>query len=337
MPEWPGLPGGTGLVWPFYWYWALVLLPLPWLLRRWWRVGWSGNRALRLPPTLRLPCETLAGAGAAGDRGRRLAAAVWILLVLALARPWWLDLPAPLAAEGREFVIALDLSGSMQATDLSRDGRPLTRVDAARASLDALLEARHGDRVGLIVFGTRAYWLAPPSFDIAALRDLLEDARAGLAGERTAIGDAIGLALQRGPQAPARERVLVLLTDGRNTAGAIGPIAAADLAARAGLRIHTVGIGREGGAAGAGEAAGFDAATLRAVAERTGGQYLEAADAAALDRLASALQQLDPVRWDHSQGLRRELYPWPLALALVLALAGLAAAARRARQAEVSP
>src|SRR5690606_26603878 len=186
-------------------------------------------------------------AGAApGPRRRRAAIAVacWVLLVAAAARPQWLGELDRIEVSGRSLMLGVDISGSMDIGDLELDGRPADRLTVVKTLGADFLERRTGDRVGLILFGTRAYLQAPLTFDRATVATLLDESVTGLAGERTAIGDAIGLAIKRLREVEAEQRVLVLLTDGANTAGSVEPLEAARLAATAGLTIHTIEIGR---------------------------------------------------------------------------------------------
>lgn len=312
-----------------YWSWALLLLPLPWL------AGWllpaapADGRALRLP----LPPDLLQGLAAASTgraRPQLLAVLVWAALCLALARPQWVgEIEAP-PRSGRDLLLAVDVSGSMSAEDMVIGGRRMSRMDAVRRVLADFLERRAGDRIGLLLFGQSAHLLTPLTFDIEALRQQLDSVVVGIAGRETAIGDAIGLAVKRLRERPESQRVLVLLTDGVNTAGVLDPNKALELAEAEGVRIHTVGVGSEGGGAGLmglrfGGGAEIDEALLRRVAERTGGGYFRARNAAELAGIYAEIDRLEPVEQEGERlRPRRELYAWPLALALLLAASGAA-------------
>jgi Mg-chelatase subunit ChlD len=147
------------------------------------------------------------------------------------------------AAAGRDLMLAVDISGSMREEDMLIGNQVVDRLTAVKAVAGDFIERREGDRIGLILFGQQAYLQTPLTFDRATARTLLFESAVGLAGRETAIGDAIGLAVKRLRDAPAAERVLVLLTDGANTAGSIAPLKAAELANEAGMRIHTIGVG----------------------------------------------------------------------------------------------
>ncbi|HEY3326508.1 MAG TPA: VWA domain-containing protein [Novimethylophilus sp.] len=302
----------------FAWPWCFLALPLPWLVRR------------LLPPVdsamaLRVPSlPAIGGARPETPAGMALWIAVlaWLLLVIAAARP---QLPADAAlqpASGRDLMLAFDVSASMATADLRLGRRSVTRLDAARALADDFLRQRQGDRVGLIVFGTQAYLHTPLTFDLAAMHAALATMEAGFAGAETALGDAVALAVKRLQPLAEHDHVLVVLTDGVNTAGTLPPLRAAWLARRAGVRIHVIGIGSASSPAGKperGQADGVDATTLREMAHQTGGIYLRATDSAAIGDFFHQLDRIEPM----ARGAAfirpvRELYAWPLAAALAL-------------------
>jgi len=246
----------------------------------------------------------------------------------------------PIAIPGRDLMLAVDLSGSMQTPDFRLDGHAVDRLAASKAVARRFIARREGDRLGLILFGQDAFLQAPLTFDRTTVQALLDEAEIGLAGRQTAIGDAIGLAVKRMQDTPAPSRVLVLMTDGANTAGAVEPREAAALAAQAGITIYAIGVGSGGpGIAstlrarrpdGSGP---IDEETLKAVARRTGGQYFRAHDTAELERIYGLLDALEPVAGE-ARPFRPtvSLYPWPLAAALALACV-LVLARTRARSA----
>ena len=146
-----------------------------------------------------------------------LAFIIWVFLVGAASRPQWVGEAIELPVSGRSVMLAVDLSGSMEETDLELGGQPVTRLQVVKSVLKPFIERREGDRLGLILFGDQAYLQTPLTFDRKTLSQMLEEAELGLAGEKTAIGDAIGLAVKRMLELSEEEKVLVLLTDGRNT------------------------------------------------------------------------------------------------------------------------
>jgi len=334
------MPADLNLAWP----WILAALPLP--LAAWYLLP----RAPQGPTSvLRVPffAAITAAVGAPGDRSTRglrlltpLAAALaWALLVTAAARPQFLGEPVALPMQGRDLMLAVDLSDSMTEEDMVIGNRAVDRLTAIKAVAGDFIERRKGDRLGLILFGTQAYQQAPLTFDRATVRTLLFESAIGLAGKATAIGDAIGLAVKRlrgsrsdhqgapGAAAPATQPVLILLTDGANTAGSIEPRKAAELAAREGIRIHTIGIGAEPRGAFGLRLGGaeIDEPTLEAIAKTTGGRFFRARDIRGLQEIYAILDELEPAVSDE-QTWRPvdDLFQWPLGLALGLsALIGL--------------
>jgi Ca-activated chloride channel homolog len=315
----------------FAWPWVLVALPLPLILYR------LLPRAQEHPASaLRIPFFTaLARTRVDPSTPRRwlalLGALAWILLVTAAARPQLIGDPLPLPMEGRDLMLAVDISGSMVEEDMVIGDRVVDRLTAVKAVAGDFIERREGDRIGLILFGAQAYLQTPLTFDRQTMRTLLFEAAVGLAGRETAIGDAIGLAIKRLRDQPEGNRILILLTDGANTAGSIDPIKAAELAAREGVRIYTIGVGSEQRRGPFGLRMGgsrIDERTLQAIANETGGRYFRARDVADLQAIYGMLDKLEPVSSDE-QTFRpiKELFQWPLAAALLLsALLGLAGA-----------
>lgn len=325
------LPAGhAGLVWP----WLLLLLPLPLLVR------WLLPPATTPMPALRVPWRdadfrAIAGRGAGVRRGLGIGLLAWLgwaLLCVAAARPQQFGEILQPPQSGREMMLALDLSGSMGEGDMLLGGRPVDRLTAARAVLADFLDRRDGDRVGLIVFGQRAYVLTPLTSDHASVREQLADAVVGLAGRETAIGDAIGLATKRLAAQPEGQRVLVLLTDGVNTAGELEPERAARLARDNGVRIHTIAFGGEGQSFSVfgmpitlpGGEDSHDEATLQRISEMTGGRSFRARDTAELAGIYAEIQRLEPVQ-QAGEPLRPliERYPWPLGAGLACLLLAL--------------
>jgi Ca-activated chloride channel family protein len=254
-----------------------------------------------------------------------LALAAWAALVAAACRPQWIGEPVGVPSSGRSLLLALDLSRSIQ--DVALGAGP----EILRRTARQFIAGRTGDRVGLVVFGSQAHVQAPPSFDLPALAAMVDESFIGLAGDGTALGDAIALGVARLREAPREDRVLVLLTDGSSTEGVMQVPDAARLARHHGVRVHAIGLGEPRGAnARPGE--GLDENALKRIAASTGGRYYHAGDAGALERIYETLGREEPAVRD-AQRFRpaAELYAWPLALALLLALAALAGAGRRKR------
>ncbi len=242
---------------------------------------------------------------------------------------------------GRDLLLSVDLSGSMEEQDFQIDGQWVDRLTALKAVARDFIERRVGDRIGLILFGREAYLQAPLTFDRATVQTLLEESVIGLAGKETAIGDSIGLAIRTLDDAGVEQgrRVLILLTDGANTAGAVDPLKAAELAAQRNMVIYTIGIGADAltvrslfGLRQINPSADLDETALTAIANMTGGKYFRARDTEEFAQIYAMLDELEPAESDE-RGFRpvNELFYWPLAAALVIALGSAALAGLRAR------
>lgn len=311
----------------FAWPWIFLLAPLPWLLRVVLPAADSGEAALRVSFLAEL--ESLSGRRARlrlpSWRQQAPFVLIWLLLLIAAARPQWVGEPQPLPTSGRDLLLAVDVSGSMEYADMDWEGEPIGRLELVKRMLGPFIEERRGDRVGLILFGSQAYLQAPLTFDRRTVRTWLDEAMIGIAGKNTAIGDAIGLAVKR--LRTAENRVLVLVTDGANTGGEIDPLVAARLAAQEGVRIYTIGIGADPqqggliGLLGMNPGLDLDEPTLRAIAGQTGGEYFRARSREELDSVGEALDRLEPITQQKTLARpAKALYSWPLAAALLLSL-----------------
>jgi Ca-activated chloride channel homolog len=343
------------------WPWMLALLPLPWLLYRLRAAAEAGGAALFLPFAAAVDAPITGRATTIG-RGIWWFGAIWLLLVVAAARPQWLGAPVPVAPPSRAVMLAVDVSGSMATPDM---GGGATRLQAVKQVAGHFIDGRQGDRIGLILFGTQPYLQAPLSSDLATVHHFLDESVVGVAGPQTAIGDAIGLAIKRlrddrglgaggevgdsgpgandptGPDgapdaragAIAQRAILVLLTDGGNDAGVMSPTQAAQLAAQVGLRIYTIGVGApvEPGLFGLSSGnTDLDETTLKSIARITGGRYFRATDADALRSVYREIDKLEPST-GRAQWLRpaTEWFTVPLALALLLSVPAAWTLARR--------
>lgn len=316
--------------------WLLTLLPLP-LLVRWLAPPYAEPRpALRLPvfTTLEELTGRQARTGPAVRRRTRwqtlLAVTIWTLLALALARPQWLEPPVVQTVPTRDLLLAVDLSGSMETEDfVTAAGERVDRLSGVKQVLDEFLTRRDGDRVGLVVFGNSAFVQVPFTQDLDVARAMLHDLAPRMAGPKTAFGDAIGLAITLFERSDVAQRVLIALTDGNDTGSRVPPREAAAIAADRGIVIHTVAIGDP---AAAGEEA-LDEATLKRVAEITGGGYYFAADGDQLEQIYAELDRLGTREVETiSYRLVRELYHWPLGIAWSLALVFYVVRALRANR-----
>ncbi|MCM2319386.1 MAG: VWA domain-containing protein [Pseudomonas sp.] len=311
------------------WPWVFLLLPLPWLLRLLLPPADSGEAALKVSFLDEL--ESLAGRRARprlpGWRRQAPFSLLWLLLLLAAARPQWLGEPLPLPSSGRDLLLAVDVSGSMDYRDMQWQGELVSRLTLVQRLLGEFIEGRTGDRLGLILFGSQAYLQTPLTFDRHSVRSWLDEAVVGIAGKNTAIGDAIGLAVKRLRQRPADSRVLILITDGANTGGEVAPLTAARLAAGERMRIYTIGIGADADQAGAMGLYGLnpgldlDEPLLRELAEVSGGEYFRARSQDELRNIAATLDRLEPAAQAPTTVYQaRPLYAWPLAAAMLLSL-----------------
>lgn len=325
----------------FIWPWIAALLPLPLIVR----FILPAKNTLK-DAALRIPFMDDFNATITTEKVTKkniplmlLATIAWCLLILASTRPQWLGEPVELPISGRDLMMAVDLSGSMQVEDFKINNQTVDRLQATKHVASQFINSRQGDRVGLILFGRQAYLQTPLTFDRRTVNILLQEAAIGLAGQETAIGDAIGLAIKRlvdldseksdaTENQEAQSRVLILLTDGANTAGEITPIKAAELAATNNLKIYTIGIGADEmirqsffGAQRINPSADLDEKTLKAIADKTGGRYFRARDTNELKKIYSLLNELEPTEKE-SQNFRpiTALFYWPLSIAVFIAL-----------------
>jgi len=311
----------------FAWPWLFATLPLPWLLRALLPAAATNREgSLYVPFAVNLPASDASTAQPGWQWSRWLLLLIWLLLVTAAARPQWLGDIVQMQESGRSLILAMDVSGSMETNDLDPHNTKLSRLDVVKQIAGNFIRERRGDRIGLILFGSNAYLQAPLTFDRRTVHTLLEEAVIGIAGRETAIGNALGLGIKRLRQAPEGKAVLILLTDGANTAGVLSPRRAAELAAQAGLRIYTIGVGATEmpsptllGSPPINPSADLDEEMLQYIAEQTGGRYFRATDRHELSKIYTLLNQLEPVAGG-SEIVRPviERYPWPLGAALLL-------------------
>lgn len=331
----------------FAWWWALFALPVPFIVRLLPPRQQPRGAALRVPALN--PEQHQLTQGRSRVRGRSFVIwLIWICLVLAAARPQWLGEPVSIPSEAREMMLAVDLSGSMKIDDMTLNGRSVNRLAMTKHVLYDFIKRRVGDRLGLILFADTAYLQAPLTFDRDTVASLLDETVIGLVGERTAIGDAIGLAVKRFDAKDASNNVLILLTDGQNTAGNITPQQAKELAISKEVTIYTIGVGADQmvinslfGSRRVNPSQELDEGMLTDIAEATGGQYFRARDVDELEAIYATLDKLEPIEGD-SRKMRplSALFHYPLALALglsaLLALLPLLVSLVRATKRRVS-
>ncbi|MEH6570388.1 MAG: VWA domain-containing protein [Halioglobus sp.] len=315
------------------WPWMLAVLPLPLLVRRFWPTARSAQPALRAPFFQEWRQLSESHAGTVNTQSRFASVTLWLLwlcLLVSAARPIWIGEAIELPNSGRDLMLAVDISGSMRIEDMQLGKVMARRIDAVKQVGSSFIENRKGDRLGLILFGTNAYVQSPLSFDTATVKRFLLEAQIGFAGQETAIGDAIGLAVKRLRNRPAESRVLILLTDGQDTASSVKPLDAAKLARKLGIKIYTIGIGADemtlpgifGSSFGSRQvnpSAELDEEGLEEIARMTGGQYFRARNPVELANIYAMLDELEPVEQTPATYRPRQALGYlPLAVALLL-------------------
>ncbi len=314
----------------FLWPWAAAFLALPAL------VLLLYPRASRHEAALHVPFFGVASVFESDNRfsqrrsmtRRLLMIVMWLALVLAATRPQWIGEPIELPTSGRDLLLAVDISGSMGTQDMKSGSSMTTRLAVVKNVVGEFVERRKGDRLGLILFGSQAYLQTPLTFDRNTVRTLLQETPLGIAGGKTAIGDAIGLAVKRLKSRPAENRVLVLLTDGVNNVGEVSPLQAAKLAALEGIRIYTIGFGADELVVPGllfnrriNPSADLDVKTLTEIANLTGGIYQRARSSLELTKIYAALDQLEPIELEQETFRPvKSLFFWPLGFTLCLSL-----------------
>ncbi len=314
----------------FEWPLIFLLLPLPWLVYKFMPPARRISPALRVPFYANLPLAESQTVRQALHWHLLLLASIWLLLLLAAARPTWVGDQIQLPSSGRNLMLAVDISGSMQIEDMQLNNSPVNRLSVVKKVVGNFVQQRGGDRLGLILFGSQAYLQTPLTFDRHSVQTQLDEAQIGFAGEKTAIGDAIGLSIKRLQGNSEQSRILILLTDGANTAGEVSPKKAAQLAAQARVKIYTIGMGADEmmvpgifgssfGARRTNPSADLDEKTLSLIAEQTGGQYFRARDPKELASIYRELDRLEPVDQDQAYYRpRKALFYYPLTLVLCL-------------------
>lgn len=317
---------GESVVIEFAWPYLFLLIPMPWLVFKLLPPSHFSDAAMLKVPVysdfsfFRLPTSS--------SSTSKLKACfifiIWLMLLTAGARPQWIGNAVELPQSGRDLMLAVDLSGSMQIQDFEINGKMIDRLSAIKLIASDFIERRKGDRIGLILFGTQAYLQTPLTFDVATVKQLLMESAVGLAGPETAIGDAIGLAVKQLRDRPQASRVLILITDGINNAGELTPEKAAEIAANERLKIHTIAIGSKQrpvqtvfGARMMATNGEIDEKALQLVAEKSGGEYFRAYNTHELAQIYRHIDQLE----QHEQANQyfrpiQEMYYWPLGIAL---------------------
>lgn len=314
----------------FAWPFMFLLLPLLWLVQRYFPSSQKQNEAMLMVPFF-ARISSLDQASAANSSYLQLVRQLlnwlaWALLIVACANPQWLGDLIPISQEGRNIMLAIDLSPSMEIPDLQRDNRTINRLETVKEVAKGFITKRQGDKLGLILFASKAYLQTPLTYDLKTVDHMLDDATIGLAGERTAIGNSIALAIKKFSTENVKSRILILLTDGGNNAGEIDPAEAAKLAKENQIKIYTVGIGANQmlidsifGRQLVNPSADLDEDLLKKIASSTDGQYFRAQDDKTLASIMESINQLEPISTESSKARPiTALFYWPLAGSLLM-------------------
>jgi Ca-activated chloride channel family protein len=329
-------------VFSFHWPWLALLLPLPLLIWKFWHKPHGATDAYThadsstlLHPALGRLASTFVSSRSLTHAGGRLQifmlALLWVALVTCLMRPQWMEPYSEIRTEGYDLMLAIDTSRSMEALDFTVKGRQVTRMAVIKGVIGRFIKARDGDRIGIVVFGDQAFVLSPMTLDNQAVYKLVDNIVSRMAGDGTAIGDAIGLGVKKLRDRPEGSRILILVTDGENTEGSLPPKLAAQLAAHEGIRIYTIGVGSKGLVPFMEDGRmtqvkmEIDEALLTEVAGITDGEYFRATDTSALEQIYQHIDALEKTQAESRTAMiPRPLYRWPLGVALLaLLLLGL--------------
>ena len=310
----------------FAWPYVFLLIPLPWLVYKFLTpCNYNINAALKVPE-LKDFCHFQQQSTTSFPKFKAIFIfLIWLALLTSAARPQWIGKKVEIPQSGRDLMLAVDLSGSMQIKDFEINGQFTDRLSALKMIASDFIDRRKGDRIGLILFGTQAYLQTPLTFDVSTVKQLLKESVVGLAGNETAIGDAIGLAVKQLRDSPQASRVLILLTDGNNNAGELSPEKAAEIASHINLKVHTIAIGSNEmvvqtifGTRSIHPSAEIDEKALKMVAEKTGGKYFRAHNTKELIQIYQDIDRLESIeRKGQYYRPTEEMYDWPLLIALI--------------------
>ena len=308
------------------WMFVLLVLPLFWRGSR----QTTGGQALQFKPLAKTAAELTNTKVKSNRFSPRLfaLAIIWLAIVTSAAQPRWLGEPVSIPLEGRDMMLAVDLSASMNINDMVVEGQNFNRLDTVKRVLREFIINRKGDRLGLILFADAAYQQTPLTFDLLTVQQMLDEAVHGLVGQRTSIGEAVGLAVKRFNTYESSNKVLILLSDGANTSGQIQPLEALELAKAAGVKIYTVGVGAEElvqqgifGPQMINPSSDLDEQLLTNLATSTGGRYFRARDPKELAQIYQLLDQLEPIARDPlTFRPQQSLLHWPLLIAMLTSI-----------------
>ncbi len=316
------------MMFSFQWPWFFIALLIPFIVYRFSKGVQRQQSALKVPFYAQLDNTQQQSKESLNKNRLALLSVLWLLLVAAAAKPVWLGEPQPFMSSPRDLMLAVDISGSMETKDMQLGSEMVDRLTGIKVVLDGFIQRRNQDRMGLILFADNAYIQTPLTLDHQTLAVFLNEAQIGFAGQKTAIGDAIGLALKRMQKNPEKSKVLILLTDGANTAGTVTPLDAAKVAAKNGLKIYTLGFGADEmivnsffGQKRVNPSADLDEGALKEIARLTGGKYFRARSINELVEIYKLLDELEPQPQSAKVIIpRQSLFYWPLASALLISI-----------------
>jgi len=317
----------------FNYPWIIALLPLPYIIKRFLPLKPKKENIpeVLFPSVSRLKEAFSKGFEKVSSRNLfffTLLSFSWLFFILALMQPENVDQFRQVKNKGYDLMLAVDISASMQAVDFSTASKTISRLDATKEVVGNFVQGRQGDRVGLIIFGEKAYLHVPLTLDTASVSHLLNDTISGMAGNATSIGDAIGLSIKTLRERPEGSRALILLTDGEDNSSRIPPLEAAKLAKQYGIKIYTIGVGKKGLVPYPTGSGGYtmvnvsmDENLLKEIASITGGQYFLATNKKALTSIYTKIDTLEKTESNETVFLSREpLYYYPLAISAILLL-----------------
>ncbi len=252
------------------------------------------------------------------------------LMIVALARPQWGTKKINITTKGINIVLALDLSGSMAALDFKLKGKVVTRLDAVKSVVRKFIMKRNGDRIGMVVFGSNAFTQVPLTRDYDAILFILDRLKIGAAGPNTAIGDAIGISIKRLADIKSKSNIIILLTDGQSNSGELSPETAAEIAAKKGIKIYTIGIGSKGrapflvtdpvfGKRYIYENVDIDYGILKKIAKETNAAFFAAKNTKSLRDIYAMIDRLEKTKVKVKAWAQyNDLYPWFLIPGFIL-------------------
>ncbi|MDC0864763.1 VWA domain-containing protein [Rickettsiaceae bacterium] len=321
----------------FAWPWMISLLPIP--VIAWYFLPQDRNANSDRSPEILFPyVNRIAKAFSKNqisttDKFKEwfviLLSLLWFFLVLALMQPQWLDHMEYNRQKGYDIMLAVDISNSMEALDFATKTQKRSRIDVTKEVVSNFADARKGDRLGLILFGEYAYLQVPMTFDTLAVSKMLNNSATGMAGARTAIGDAIGMAAKEIRGRNDKSRVMILLTDGSDNSSNIPPLEAGKIAKHYDIRIYTIGIGSTDGLVPYPDQFGgaamvqidMDEDMLKEISDMTGGQYFKATDKNALENIYKKINELEKIEINEFEyKIQKSLYRYPLGIACLLFL-----------------